>query len=97
MAQRVIRGPKLVFDIPAETKPIANLPAGKVRLVFRTNAMGKAVVRTETGVREMMLEDKGEHWIARPDLWCREKFNRVRRIAHLPGANIRAFKLFSFA
>ena len=97
MATTLVRGPKIVFDIPAETKPIANLPAGKVRLVFRTNSMAKAVVRTASGVREMMLQDNGDHWIARPDLWCREKFNRVRRIAHLPGANIRAFKLFSFA
>ena len=97
MATAISRvGIKIVMQRPETIPPISNLPAGKVRISFQPGQFAKAIVRTATGIRAMVIEDCGSEWKARPDLWCREKVTAVRRVANLPGANIRKFRLFAF-
>lgn len=53
---------KVVFGIPAQQKPITGLPAGKVRLRFRNDAVGRVFVRTASGIEHFRLIDRGDTW-----------------------------------
>ncbi len=92
----IYRGLKIVHGVPLEIKPISGAPLGKYRLRLRAKDVAKLFVKTATGIRALLLEDKGDSWLARPDLWVSENERHVRRRAWLPGADIRKFKGFSF-
>jgi len=47
-----------------EPKPIAGVPDGKFRLVLRNNDFAQLFVKTESGIRQFILEDCGELWHA---------------------------------
>jgi hypothetical protein len=62
------KGMKMVFAIPKQIKPIKGLPHGVTRLKFRCNECAKAYVKSADSISEILLEDCGEYWLARPDL-----------------------------
>lgn len=68
-----------------------------MRLKFSNKGPAKLFVKTANVIREFLLEDHGETWFANPRLTQRRTDRRPVCRAHLPGANIRKFKLFAFA
>lgn len=91
------KGINVVHGVPIDIKPIVGAPAGTYRLRLRARYVARLFVKTATGIRSMLLEDKGESWLARPDLWQATNERRVCRRAYLPGADISKFKSFKFA
>ena len=67
------QGVKLVIHRPETIPPIENVPPGKVRLCFARHTIAQLIVRTPESIRVMPLEDCGDHWKARPDLFFKEK------------------------
>lgn len=90
-------GTKVVLGVPEEIKPIVGAPAGKYRLCLRAKSVATLFVKTATGIRKCILEDKGDSWLVRPDLYQARNERRIECRAYLPGADIGKFKSFSFA
>lgn len=82
------RGLRVVCGVPADIKPITGVPEGKMCLRLRGDAIAQLFVRTKTGTRKMLLEDKGDTWLARADMTVAQNIRRPRTAAWLPGANV---------
>ena len=85
----VQRGLRVVCGVPADTKPIAGVPEGKMRLRLRHAALAVLFVRTRAGIRKFLLEDCGDTWRARADWSKAANIRRPRTIAWLPGADVK--------
>lgn len=67
MAKSMLFGIKVIFGV-REPKPIVGAPAGRTRLCMRNDRVASLFVRTTTAIREFILEDRGDHWFADPEL-----------------------------
>lgn len=83
------RGLRVVCGVHSETKPIAGVPEGKMRLRMRRDALALLFVRTHDGMRKFLLEDRGDTWHARSDLIQSANIRRPRTVAWLPGTDVK--------
>ena len=44
------------------TKPLANFPAGRIRLRLRNTDFARVFVKTATGIRQFIVRDAGDTW-----------------------------------
>lgn len=64
VAKQVTRSVKLVFGVPAETKPFHNLPEGaRVRLRLRNNEFARAYVRTGKDITCYVIKETLDWWV----------------------------------
>lgn len=85
--KNVYIGTKIVFGVQ-EPKPIARAPEGRYRLRMRNTTIARLFVKTRDGIRKFVLEDKGNFWLAHPNLEQGANLRRLKCRAYLPGANI---------
>jgi len=49
-------------------RPIRGAPTGRQRLQLRRDEAAKLFIRTASGIRCFVLEDRGDHWFCNPAL-----------------------------
>lgn len=60
-------GKKVVFGV-REPKPITGAPEGRQRLRMRNTSLARLFVKTDSGIRHFILEDKEDTWFCNPQM-----------------------------
>ena len=60
-------GRRIVFGVRPPL-PIINAPPGRQRLKMRNKSAARLYVKTDSSIREFVLEDRGDHWFVDPKL-----------------------------
>lgn len=55
-------GPKIVFGVPDELKPVVTKLDGRQRFRFRFQSPAEVFIKTDKGIRRFRLMDEGTHW-----------------------------------
>lgn len=92
MAVTITRGPKVVFGVPSEIKPIVDAPEGRQRLRFRNRDVACLFIKTPGGIRKFHIEERDGKWIP-----CFEQARNLRITAGFSKDTTSATSVAAFA
>ncbi len=81
MGATTVQKTNVVFGIPDEIKPLEGFPVGRVRLRLRPKEFAKAFVKTPTGIRQFLVEEKDGKWIPAYEQGCNETASNASETA----------------